>query len=220
MEYDNYTDALIYWLKLQEQDSVIFWATDHLSLEYPYCGSWIDVRVPEYMAAIPDSNWQFTIVHLDDEDLDEHMAWQFGLATDKLAWGVFDPNPPNWWYIEEVVLDKDVEPSPDLMAHLNSVANSLPNAKVVSRGVWSPAQVSEALNRWAAKYAGRGDLLFAWDVHAPISEHYQSALETMKKIEAGEANTYQIGETPDGMKIMASDQVMDFLLEEMTEEDK
>lgn len=220
MDYDEYTTELVNWLKAQEADALILWQTDHMTAEYPYCGSWVDVILPDFVEQVGGSNWQFTVVHVNDPDLEERRAWEFPLETDKMAYGVFNPNPPDFWYIEEVILNNGVERSADLVQHLDEVVSRIPGSYLSKRGVWSPAQISEGLNRWAAKYADRADLFFVWNPHAEPSPQLQQAIHTMEKIKSGEAKTYEIGETSDGLKILASDQAMDFLLSEMIKEEE
>lgn len=208
---DKESHEIIDWLKKQPQNAVIDWATDHMEKGRPWSSGWVDVRVPA-MEKDLKMNWVWTIVEPDDPDdeMNPEAIWKFAIPHDLDIYGVYDPEPPNYWYINEFIFLKGWEPSAEQMEQLKKVEQAGPNRKVVVRGGWSVAIINFTLAEWAAKHAGRPDLKFRWDFNAPESEMLRQAIDSAKRTKEGKEKTYNLG---DG--IQASEQAMNFMLEDL-----
>jgi len=200
--------AIIAWLKRCPASAVIQWVDDHLIKEKPWCGSWIDVRVPDCDLNL---NWIWTVIGPDDweeEDSDlEDAAWQFIVEHDLDLHAVYDPEPPNYWYVEEFAVPKGATLSAAQEAALEKALHDGPNRSRSIRGGWSPDAISASLREWAKAYAGRDDLVFRWSPDLGPSEMVKKAEEILERIESGQEEGYDIG---DGVRV--SDEAMDLML--------
>lgn len=210
---DKDSALLIAWLQKQPADAMIDWASDQLSAERPWAGSWVDVLVP----AIQDEhafNWCWT-VHTDHSDFNEpDELWNFFFEHDLDVYGVFDPEPPNCWYISEISLPRGSLLAPEQDAELNRVAIEGPNRKRTMCGAWSADAISRALEGWSARYARRPDLRFKWSPEIGSSDMVQEAVAQIAKIQAGEIRGYDLG---GGLR--ATPEFMDTLINKMAPED-
>lgn len=208
---DENSAQLIEWLKKQPRGAVVEWDSDHLTVDRPWCASWVDVRVPEADEYCNNTSWSWTVIGRK-EDVEDF--WEFVWPHDLDYHAIFDPEPPNYWHINELVVKKGEALSPEQEIELNRVLHEGPGRTREALGAWSAEGISAALNWWAGEYAGRGDLTFSWNSDIGPSQGLLDAGEKYDEIVSGEARVYDLGGG-----IHASDSVMDFLVHEIPPED-
>lgn len=206
MSLDNESIQLIDWLKSLPKNTTIEWTSDHYSIEHQHCGSWVDVRVPEVEKEL-GMNWFWTIVHPELDDLGPEAVWQFVVDFDLDIHSVYDPEPPNYWYINEIPLKKGKGLAPDQEAELETALYEGLNRTRVMESGWSSGAISKALEVWTSKYVKRLDIKFEWNPLLGVSKLIVGAEEALDRILSGEDKGIDLG---DGVR--AADGVMDFFL--------
>lgn len=215
---DKDSANLIEWLKSLPENAVVKWNDDSTSREKPWTTSWMDVQVPEFQEKY-NYNWAWTIFSPNDEDrdFDEESVWCVTAEPDLDFHGVYNPNPPDYWYAVSIVVPKGQPLNEDQIDEIDTELAKGEGRSVVQLPAWSIEQASRQLHQWTAEYAERPDIHFEYDFEGNLSPLMQQALDVKKEIEAGTAKTYKLDEI-DGWTIQASDQFMDFLLELPDEE--
>ena len=191
---DEETSVLIEWLKQLPENYTIEWASDHLSLEQFWAGSWIDVRVTE-LEQILGWGWFWTIRSPADDRSGELPIphWEFVAPYDLDLYAVFDPEPPNMWYIGEIPVPKGSALSVEQDVGLEQLIQAGSNRERTKEGGWSALAVSKALAKWTVDYAGRSDIQFRWNPDIGLSAMAQAAAEELSRFENGEETDYDLG---------------------------
>lgn len=206
---DAASAGIVAWLRAQPKNATIAWASDHCSAEQPWACGWVDVHVPAACSALK-MHWIWTIVGPDnDEEMDPEVLWAFIVPYDCEEYSVYDPEPPNQWFIDACSVPIGHLLDPREEQRLATICSAGPNRSRAVRPGWTTSALSAALTAWAATHARRTDLTFLWNPELPESVPLQRALETNARRDRGEETTYDLGGN-----IQASEQVMNFFLED------
>ena len=206
MKLDNESIRLITWLKFLPKNTTIEWTSDDYSVEHPYCNRWVDIRVPQAEEEL-GINWFWTIVNPENDDLTPEEAWQFVVKFNLDIHCIYDPTPPNYWFINEIIVKKGEELTEEEEAELETTLGDGAGRVRTIEGGWSPEAINEGLELWALLYAERPDIKFEWNPALGVSRFAIEAEERLNRILNGEEVVTDLG---DGLK--TTDGVMDFLL--------
>lgn len=236
IDIDDYSEAYVAWFQGLPDGSVVEWTTHHMSAEHPWASSWVDIDVPALQADVP-CGWVFTVITPDEYDQDHNEdspspKWNFPWEPDMTVGFVWDPGffrkqaDGTYWYADDegperaaVAWPVGTLPPDDAVAVLQAALDAgTPDAAVHGKAAWSAGAVTAALDWWVAEHAARPDIRFRWEPDGPVPEALVRARETMERVRAGEEELYLLkpgdADGGDGLTVMASEQVMDFLLEQ------
>lgn len=201
---------LINYLKDQPDDFVIYWYTDAMDPDQPWDASWVDVMFEDRLA------WVITSGLLEDDE--DEFIW----PPDMVAHLLIDPTRPDpfvgWiptWLGEPV--------DDEVLAEVREIRSQFSDECYwMGAPAWSAAEISRAIEDWCMRHVGR-PLQARWDSEHGPSPQAEQMLELVQAMKDGIEPKYLISpgeaEGGTGYSVYASEQVMEVLMQAMTEDD-
>lgn len=210
------------WLRSQPHGALIPWYAHEIGPTDPVADHWVDVLCAPLQEAAGCS-WVWTIA-TEFEDTEQPDPLNFAFPPDYCVYQAHDTGSPLLAPTSVAVAIGEGLPPEEAEVLNSALAAGSAQACVVGGPGWTAGQITRALQWWVARHADRPDLRVVWDPDGPKAAYTSETEAVIEAMDRGIEPTYLLkpgeGAGGEGLTLIASEQAMDFFLQELMFEDE